>query len=82
MAPIHPSKLSTTLACFLLLTLAPWFHTVEAQPSPKVQQRITNAIKSVTPNTKNIDYTEFVNVFIGTDNFGDVWSVSLTLAPV
>ncbi|OBZ71008.1 hypothetical protein A0H81_09134 [Grifola frondosa] len=42
-----------------------------AQPSPDVQKRISAAIKNAA-NATNVDYTEFVNVFIGTDNFGDV----------
>lgn len=46
---------------------------VHAQPSPKVQRRITQAIKAAANATENIDYTQFVNVFIGTDNDGDVW---------
>ncbi|KAL4242672.1 Peptide-N(4)-(N-acetyl-beta-glucosaminyl)asparagine amidase [Abortiporus biennis] len=45
---------------------------VQAQPSPKVQQRITKAIKAAANATEPVDYTQFVNVFIGTDNFGDV----------
>ncbi|KAA1471821.1 glycoside hydrolase family 92 protein [Dentipellis sp. KUC8613] len=44
---------------------------VIAQPSPDVQKRISAAIKAAT-NQTNIDYTGFVNPFIGTDNFGDV----------
>ncbi|KAI0266724.1 glycoside hydrolase family 92 protein [Gloeopeniophorella convolvens] len=44
---------------------------VHAQPSPEVQRRISAAIKAAG-NTSTIDYTEFVNPFIGTDNFGDV----------
>lgn len=54
------------------LAVGAWLTVVEAQPSPKVQKRITAAIKDAT-NSTNIDYTKFVNVFIGTDNFGDVW---------
>lgn len=75
MAPTHVSQLAATLSWFLLFIslTTTWFETVEAQPSPKVQDRITQAIKAVTPHTRDIDYTKFVNVFIGTDNFGDVW---------
>lgn len=42
---------------------------VWAQPSPAVQQRITAA------NQTDIDYTAFVNPFIGTGaiTYGDVW---------
>ncbi|KAI0310652.1 glycoside hydrolase family 92 protein [Amylostereum chailletii] len=44
---------------------------VRAQPSPEVQKRISAAIKAAA-NASTIDYTAFVNPFIGTDNFGDV----------
>ncbi|KAF9010673.1 glycoside hydrolase family 92 protein [Cyathus striatus] len=44
---------------------------VHAQPSPKQQKRISQAIKAAA-NQPNPDYTAFVNPFIGTDNFGDV----------
>ncbi|KAL5484942.1 hypothetical protein ACEPAI_7584 [Sanghuangporus weigelae] len=50
------------------------FSTVTAQPSPEVQSRISAAIEAAT-NTMNgteLDYTAFVNPFIGTDNFGNV----------
>ncbi|TCD68040.1 hypothetical protein EIP91_011584 [Steccherinum ochraceum] len=57
--------LVTTLAVISCLTFG------EAQPSPKVQKRISAAIKAAGNDT-NLDYTKFVNVFIGTDNFGDV----------
>lgn len=47
---------------------------VNAQPDPQVQKGITAAIKAAANSTGgNVDYTKFVNVFIGTDNFGDVW---------
>lgn len=47
---------------------------VWAQPSPAVQQRITAAIKAAA-NQTDIDYTAFVNPFIGTGaiTYGDVW---------
>ncbi|KAM5540286.1 hypothetical protein V8D89_006105 [Ganoderma adspersum] len=46
---------------------------VYAQPSPQVQKRISAAIKKAgASNSTSVDYTQFVNVFIGTDNFGDV----------
>ncbi|KAI5120307.1 hypothetical protein M0805_005811 [Coniferiporia weirii] len=45
--------------------------TVIAQPSPAVQERISAAIEAAAYST-NIDYTAFVNPFIGTDNSGDV----------
>lgn len=50
-------------------------NVTHAQPSPKVQQRIGAAIKAAANATSDIDFTQFVNVFIGTDNFGDVWYV-------
>ncbi|EJD03194.1 glycoside hydrolase family 92 protein [Fomitiporia mediterranea MF3/22] len=53
--------------CLTLICLS----SVYAQPSPKVQQRISAAIKAAA-NSTNIDYTAFVNPFIGTDNDGDV----------
>lgn len=39
--------------------------SVCAQPSPEVQRRITAAIEA-TANSPTIDYTAFVNPFIGT----------------
>jgi hypothetical protein len=39
--------------------------SVCAQPSPAVQRRITAAIEAAV-NTPTIDYTAFVNPFIGT----------------
>lgn len=36
-----------------------------AQPSPEVQRRISAAIKAAA-NATNLDYTAFVNPFIGT----------------
>jgi hypothetical protein len=43
-----------------------------AQPSPQVQKRIDKAIKDAASKT-NIDYTAFVNPFIGTGlTYGDV----------
>ncbi|PFH46186.1 glycoside hydrolase family 92 protein [Amanita thiersii Skay4041] len=42
-----------------------------AQPSPKQQKRISDAIRNASQQ-KPLDYTAFVNPFIGTDNFGDV----------
>ncbi|KAJ6629531.1 glycoside hydrolase family 92 protein [Mycena sp. CBHHK59/15] len=44
---------------------------VNGQPSPAVQAAITAAIKNAA-NATALDYTAFVNPFIGTDNFGDV----------
>jgi hypothetical protein len=38
---------------------------VHAQPSPKLQQRISAAIQAAK-NSSNLDFTAFVNPFIGT----------------
>ncbi|KAG2131237.1 glycoside hydrolase family 92 protein [Suillus bovinus] len=49
--------------------------TTYAQPSPKVQARISAAIAAAqASNSTKIDYTAFVNPFIGTDHtyYGDV----------
>ncbi|OAX37357.1 glycoside hydrolase family 92 protein [Rhizopogon vinicolor AM-OR11-026] len=49
--------------------------TTYAQPAPAVQARISAAIEAAQKsNSTNIDYTAFVNPFIGTDytNYGDV----------
>ncbi|KAJ3538305.1 hypothetical protein NM688_g6540 [Phlebia brevispora] len=58
--------------CLLAVLASSWLALVRAQPSPQVQKRITQAIKAAANATSNVDYTQFVNVFIGTDNFGDV----------
>ena len=68
--------------CLVAALATVWLSVVEAQPSPQVQKRISAAIKAAATAKSDVDFTQFVNVFIGTDNFGDVWSVSLTLAPV
>lgn len=47
--------------CFLL---APLVSLVLAQPTPKQQQRISAAIKDAAHNS-TIDWTQFVNPFIG-----------------
>ena len=57
----------------LAVVLFSAYTAVWAQPSPEVQKRITAAIKAAANATREIDYTQFVNVFIGTDNDGDVW---------
>ena len=61
--------------CLVAVVATPWLSVVRAQPSPQVQQRISAAIKAAANATSEVDFTQFVNVFIGTDNFGDVWSV-------
>lgn len=47
---------------------------VWAQPSPDVQKRIDQAIQDAA-NKTSLDYTAFVNPFIGTGavTYGDVW---------
>jgi len=53
----------------LLLTsvVAVYIATAYAQPSPQVQARISAAIKTAQEsNSTDIDYTAFVNPFIGT----------------
>ena len=53
---------------------------VRGQPSPDVQRRISAAIQNASEShSPVVDYTQFVNVFIGTDNFGDVWYASCAL---
>ncbi|KAF4599324.1 hypothetical protein EYR40_006416 [Pleurotus pulmonarius] len=52
---------------------------VASQPAPSLQRRIAAAIHDAANATGPIDYTAFVNPFIGTDNFGDVWCQSLIL---
>ncbi|TBU45769.1 glycoside hydrolase family 92 protein [Dichomitus squalens] len=62
-----------TLALWVLAAVCLAGVGVHAQPSPEVQKRISAAIKKAgQSNSTEIDYTQFVNVFIGTDNFGDV----------
>ncbi len=65
-----------TVAPFLFIFLhcaILWVSSVNAQPDPKVQKGITAAIRAAANSTGSVDYTKFVNVYIGTDNFGDVW---------
>ncbi|KAF8513341.1 glycoside hydrolase family 92 protein [Hysterangium stoloniferum] len=57
--------LSASLVTLLLVS------SILAQPTPQQQKRISAAIKNAAKN-KTIDWTQFVNPFIGTDNFGDV----------
>ncbi|KAL5507031.1 hypothetical protein ACEPAH_6487 [Sanghuangporus vaninii] len=60
--------ISLGLICFVQ------FSTVTAQPSPEVQSRIETAIEAAAnaTNGTELDYTAFVNPFIGTDNYGNV----------
>ena len=51
----------------LVLCIAVFAFTALAQPSPEVQQRISAAIAAAANQTNGtIDYTAFVNPFIGT----------------
>ncbi|KAL5528179.1 hypothetical protein ACEPAF_7315 [Sanghuangporus sanghuang] len=61
---------STPLYLVLSFYLS-YLASVNAQPSPEVQRRISAAI-AAAGNATEIDYSDFVNPFIGTDNFGDV----------
>ncbi|KAI0630406.1 glycoside hydrolase family 92 protein [Trametes polyzona] len=66
MATIRALGVLVALSCYHI-------GSIYAQPSPQVQKRISAAIKKAgSSHTRDVDYTEFVNVFIGTDNFGDV----------
>jgi uncharacterized protein (DUF2461 family) len=59
--------------CCWLLAAGLFVSLVWAQPSPEVQKRIDKAIKDAA-NKKHLDYTAFVNPFIGTGlTYGDVW---------
>jgi hypothetical protein len=61
-----------SFCCWLLIATI-FVSVVQAQPSPQVQQRIDKAIKDAA-NKTNLDYTAFVNPFIGTGlTYGDVW---------
>ena len=61
-----PMSHSSLKAAFVLLALSFFtFINVNAQPSPKVQARISAAIKKAA-NEVNPDYTAIVNPFIGT----------------
>ncbi|KAJ7105408.1 glycoside hydrolase family 92 protein [Mycena crocata] len=57
---------------FLLATAGLLLSSANAQPAPSVQADIAAAIKNAANATAPLDYTLFVNPFIGTDNFGDV----------
>jgi hypothetical protein len=57
----------------LFLALAAWTWTatnfvtvVNADPSPQVQKDITAAIKAAASGNGTVDYTKFVNPFVGT----------------
>ncbi|KAF8199830.1 glycoside hydrolase family 92 protein [Mycena galopus ATCC 62051] len=62
------------MAHLFLLSTVGLLLSVNAQPAPSVQADIAAAIKHAgsANATTPVDYTAFVNPFIGTDNFGDV----------
>ncbi|KAJ7282859.1 glycoside hydrolase family 92 protein [Mycena rebaudengoi] len=60
------------MVAYLFLSAGLLLSLVNAQPSPDVQRRISAAIKNAATATPPLDYTAFVNPFIGTDNDGDV----------
>ncbi|OJT07402.1 hypothetical protein TRAPUB_1722 [Trametes pubescens] len=68
------SALMAAMRALWLLAAVSCWSSVHAQPSPQVQKDISAAIKkAASSHSAEVDYTQFVNVFIGTDNFGDVW---------
>lgn len=60
-----PSRRAMARSALVLCTASLLASVVLAQPSPDVQKRISAAIASAV-NETTIDYTEFVNPFIGT----------------
>lgn len=66
--PSHPTLLSALRVALLGLglVLVDVDVHVHAQPSPEVQARISAAIKAAANATGTLDYTAFVNPFIGT----------------
>jgi hypothetical protein len=60
------SSLVSSLAVLLVAACS----VVRAQPSPDVQRRISAAIRAAIVNgSGTIDYTAFVNPFIGTGTY-------------
>jgi len=53
------------IALLTALLLSSYSFLTNAQPSPALQKRISQAIKNPA-NESNLDYTAFVNPFIGT----------------
>lgn len=64
-AAFHRTLLHPMMARFTLVLVLASIAQVFAQPSPDVQKRISAAIAAAA-NASTIDYTEFVNPFIGT----------------
>lgn len=60
-----PSRATASTSLLLILSLGFNNVLVNAQPSPEVQKRISAAIKAAAHAT-TVDYTAFVNPFIGT----------------
>ena len=59
------SSLASSFAVFVAAC-----SVVRAQPSPDVQRRISTAIEAAVINgSSSLDYTAFVNPFIGTGTF-------------
>lgn len=71
--PRPEGKMAVLRRTIVTLTVASFLGLVRTQPSPAVQERISAAIASAAADPSNVDYTSLVNVFIGTDNYGDVW---------
>lgn len=66
------SNFRHSFCCWLFIANI-FIFLARAQPSPEVQKRIDKAIKDAA-NKTNLDYTAFVNPFIGTGlTYGDVW---------
>ncbi|TFK70589.1 glycoside hydrolase family 92 protein [Pluteus cervinus] len=64
-------RLTPILLASVVLTTT--WGAVRAQPDPAQQLRVEAAIRAAaTANHAKLDYTAFVNPFIGTDNYGDV----------
>ncbi|KAH9054267.1 hypothetical protein EDB87DRAFT_115075 [Lactarius vividus] len=61
---LTPMTILSIVRALTVLAVA-GYSSVYAQPSPEVQRRITAAIKAAV-NASTIDYTAFVNPFIGT----------------
>ena len=56
---------SIVKSTIFILSIFSCISRLYGQPSPEVQKRISAAIKAAA-NLTNIDYTSFVNPFIGT----------------
>jgi hypothetical protein len=63
--PLHPVMTVTAMWFVGLLAATANVVNVVAQPSPEVQERISQAIRDAADGGE-IDYTAFVNPFVGT----------------